>query len=178
MALELRPEYNIPAVITSIGINLQGDFCWSRSFDQKFITSLMYEGFLIMCQYQGGKHLLLPKLHVDRCLLDFADLRVPKRIRSLAQPFTFSVDRDFEGVIKGCHQQHGQSWLYPPLVSVLRNIHKFAVSIDFLSSFQHNCVVIFKNVCRCFADWVRRPRSRCTLLSCGREMRSLPARLA
>ena len=128
MAVELRPEYDIPAIITNIGINLQGDFCFSRSFDRRFILSLMYEGFLIMCDKQRGGYLLLPKLHVSRCLLEFVDLKVPKRIRSLALPFTFSVNKDFEGVIKGCHRQHGQSWLYPPLVDVLREIHKLVVS--------------------------------------------------
>lgn len=121
--LELKPTYDIPAMMTQIGINLQGDFCFSRSFDRGFIERLMYEGFLVMCDKQGSTHYLLPKLHVERCVMDVKDVKIPKRIRSLAHPFHMSVDRDFEGVIKGCHKQHGPSWLYRPLVDVLRDMH-------------------------------------------------------
>ena len=53
MALELRPDMNIPAIITTLAIQLQGDFCWSRSFDATFLSRLMYEGFLVMCDKHG-----------------------------------------------------------------------------------------------------------------------------
>lgn len=66
---------------------------------------------------------LLPKLHLKRCVLDLEKLHVPKKLRALAKGYEFSVDGDFDGVIKGMKQQHGSScWLYPKLVELLRTI--------------------------------------------------------
>jgi Leu/Phe-tRNA-protein transferase len=123
--LELKPSYDIASLMSKIAVELQGDFCYSRSFDKDFIVRLIFEGFLIMCHREFGGYVLLPKLHEERCIMNLSDLRVPKRIRSLAQPFTFSVDKDFAGVIKGLQKQHGGScWLYPPLIEKLQAINK------------------------------------------------------
>ena len=123
MAMELSPSISISAIMNTLAVNLRGDFCWSRSFDKRFVESLMFEGFLVMCHKESGKHILLPKLHENRCLMDFSQLRVPKRIRQLAQGFSFSMDQSFDAVIRGIQEQHGLNWFYPPLVKLLKDIH-------------------------------------------------------
>ena len=52
-------------------VQLDGDFCWSLSFETAFLRALCYEGFLpICCELGGGSglYVLLPKLHVQRCV--------------------------------------------------------------------------------------------------------------
>ena len=129
MAQELKPDVNLPAIITNLAIKLEGDFCWSKSFDVDFICRLVYEGFLCMAHREMGRTLLLPKLHASRCALEFSNLREPKRIRQLCAGFAISFNRDFEGVIKGCNRQHSQSWLYPALVDAFRAIRAFDFDI-------------------------------------------------
>ena len=104
-------------------------------------------------------YITLPKLHQSRCLLEFKDLLVPKRIRQLALPYTLSFDRDFDGVIKGCHKQHGVNWLHPPLVDVLRSIHK---------SDLRPCALVCEVIAFCLVgEAKRRGQCACTPLRYG-----------
>ena len=48
--------------------------CRSLNFSARFVASLCYEGLLpICCELGGGTglYVLLPKLHVERCILLF-----------------------------------------------------------------------------------------------------------
>ena len=38
--------------------------------------------------------------------------------------FKLSINQDFDGVVKGCHKQHGVAWLYPPIVASFKCIHE------------------------------------------------------
>jgi Leu/Phe-tRNA-protein transferase len=50
---------------------------------------------------------------------------VRKSVRKKSKRFSLSVNRDFDAVIRGCHEQHGSScWLVPPLVKSFRELHQ------------------------------------------------------
>jgi len=104
---------------------LRGDFCWSLSFAPLFIERLCYEGFLPICtEIAGGTglYVLLPKLHMRRCILEFANLHVGKSTRKRAGNFSLSVNTAFDRVVSGCIAQHGEDWLHPPMRSVLTTL--------------------------------------------------------
>ena len=56
-------------------------------------------------------------------MLDFSDLHIQKKARKRSRSFTVTVDAWFDGVVEGCREQHGENWLYPPLVAAFRELH-------------------------------------------------------
>lgn len=58
--------------------SLRGDFTWSLSFKPRFYAELMYEGFLPIASElsDDGLLILMPKLHTERCLLQWSDLHI------------------------------------------------------------------------------------------------------
>ncbi|EED95833.1 hypothetical protein THAPSDRAFT_260922, partial [Thalassiosira pseudonana CCMP1335] len=71
--------------------------------------------------------LLLPKLHVLRCVLQLkpiSKLHISKSTRKKAQRFSISINESFDRVVAGCHRQHGENWLYPEIVKAFRSIHR------------------------------------------------------
>ncbi|ETW02965.1 hypothetical protein H310_05406 [Aphanomyces invadans] len=97
------------------------DFWVSRTFDPSFIGQVMYAGFLPIATQQGRHCYLLPKLHAQRCVISsLASLHVPKQVRKKSKGFHLTFNTAFDSVVAGCHAQHGQAWLYPPVVTAFR----------------------------------------------------------
>jgi len=72
-------------------------------------------------------YILLPKMHQERCILRFADLHVQRSVRKRAGRFEISCDTCFERVIRCCQDQHGENWLYPPIVEAFKAIYAAGV---------------------------------------------------
>jgi len=112
----------VPGYLKPYMRHYHDDFWVSRTFDAKFIASLMYEGFLPIATEYGGIHYLLPKLHEARCVLEPKNLHIPKSTRKKAKGFTLRINTSFDKVVEGCHNQHGEAWLYPPVVTAFKEI--------------------------------------------------------
>jgi hypothetical protein len=70
------------------------------------------------------KYCVLPKIHSHRSVIKLATaLRIRKKTRQKCVGLQVSIDHNFEGVVAGCIKQHGHSWLYPPLIFALREMH-------------------------------------------------------
>jgi Leu/Phe-tRNA-protein transferase len=106
------------------------EFCIAAIFDEEFIGRLMEAGFLGMSaglndeEREEPFYILLPKLHLVRSLLFYPDLRVKKSIRPFLSRYALGVDTDFDLVLDKCVQTHGDAWLTPPFVEILKSIHK------------------------------------------------------
>ncbi|RLN57576.1 hypothetical protein BBP00_00007450 [Phytophthora kernoviae] len=114
----------IPPHLRHFVFHSQDDFYVSRLFDPLLLSHLMYEGFLPIASDYQGKCFLLPKLHHQRCVLMLQDApqHVPKVVRKKAKKFRLVLNRDFDGVVAGCHEKHGIPWLYPPIVEGFRSL--------------------------------------------------------
>ena len=98
-ATALLPRYLFPLVR-----HYHDDFYVSRSFDPRLVVQLMVEGFLPI----ATRGYLLPKLHVERCVLQLnpqSNLHVSRSTRKKAKRFLLSVNESFDEVVAGCHQQ-------------------------------------------------------------------------
>jgi len=114
----LLPRYLFPLVR-----HYHDDFYVSRSFEPRLIVQLMAEGFLPI----ATSGYLLPKLHVERCVLQLnpqSNLHISKSTRKKSKRFLLSLNECFDEVVAGCHRQHGINWLYPPIVAAFRAIHE------------------------------------------------------
>jgi len=102
------------------------DFTWSMCWKPAFYADLAYEGFLSIGSELGSDLCcLMPKLHTERCVLLLENLHISKKTRKRCKNYTLSVDTQFEEVLKQCHLYHEQSWLYEPMQTCLRVLHKY-----------------------------------------------------
>jgi Leu/Phe-tRNA-protein transferase len=82
--------------------NYAEDFCLASDFDSGFIAGLMAAGFLVMSAQIGNetgkesakktRYILLPKLHLERSVLFFPDLRETKTVRRLLKRYELRFD--------------------------------------------------------------------------------------
>ena len=107
------------------------EFCVAANFDEEFIARLMEAGFLVMStelknndDQEEPIYILLPKLHLVRSVLFYPELRIKKSIRPFLSNYELAVDTDFDLVLDKCVQTHGDAWLTPPLVEILKSMEK------------------------------------------------------
>jgi Leu/Phe-tRNA-protein transferase len=110
------------------------EFCYALNFEPAFIAALMRAGFLVMStaieplRGPDGKlyrHLLLPKLHLERSVLFWEDLHETGTARRLLKRYELRYDADFDRILKRCVDVHGDGWLTPPLRESIRAIRAF-----------------------------------------------------
>ncbi|KAE9030826.1 hypothetical protein PR003_g10024 [Phytophthora rubi] len=115
----------VPAHLRHFVFHSQDDFYVSRHFDPLLLSHLMYEGFLPIASDFQDQCFLLPKLHRQRCVLLVNPTQpehVPKAVRKRAKKYKLVLNRDFDGVVAGCHEKHGIPWLYPPIVESFKTL--------------------------------------------------------
>jgi Leu/Phe-tRNA-protein transferase len=116
MSLKKDEDY-IPPHLKGYIFHSQEDFYVSRYFDPLLLAHLMYEGFLPIASEYRNQCILLPKLHLKRCLLLLNESQhIPKTVKKRGRKYKLILNRSLEEVVKGCHKQHGIPWLYPPIV--------------------------------------------------------------
>lgn len=110
---------------------LRGEFCWSLNYDPSFFSELQYEGFLLICNVlrNGNEpiYVLMAKLHVERCILDWPNHHVSQKATKAAKKYELTISTAFDDVLQGCVDQHGEGWLYPPMrksYSAMRSVPK------------------------------------------------------
>lgn len=87
----------------------------------------MYEGYLPTAYgpVEGPvDYILLPKLHQERCIVNFEDLHVTRSARTNSRNYQLSVDTAFDKVVEKCLEQHGESWLHPPIVDGFKRLFR------------------------------------------------------
>jgi leucyl/phenylalanyl-tRNA--protein transferase len=126
VGIDPLPESAEPdaAVDNILADPFRNEFYYQLSFDTENTASLIRAGFLPMAmEVPSGAVVLTPKLHMFRCIIMFKNLHIERGLRRKSAPFTLTVDRNPVGVINGCREQHGESWLYLPLLRTLMNLH-------------------------------------------------------
>lgn len=114
------PDYD-NVIDTLIDSGYEEEFCISDSFEVPVIRSLMQAGFLVM-SFQNGEALLLPKLHLERSVLFFKNLHIPKSLKSRLHTYTLKPFDSLQPIIKACVEAHGDEWMTQPLCNVLSEL--------------------------------------------------------
>ena len=104
------------------------DFCLARDFEEDFIRRLMEAGFLVMSmELEDNFFILMPRLHLVRSVLFFPKLHIRKRIRPLLSRYELRTDTNFDFIMDKCLSIHGEDWLTPPFVEILKSLRRRAV---------------------------------------------------
>jgi leucyl/phenylalanyl-tRNA--protein transferase len=121
--------HSIPSLhvlLTVLYKGLPHEFCWSCDLSPRFVAEVSYHGFVPMAERTpDGQYIMLPKMHVYRCLLQFGQLHIPKKVRKRASAFHVTVDTCFDAVVTACQAQHTEEgcWLHAPLMVAFRALH-------------------------------------------------------
>jgi Leu/Phe-tRNA-protein transferase len=63
------------------------------------------------------------KIHTLRCVIYPASYHVANSVRKKSAKLSFTHNAAFADVIKACIAQHGENWLFPPLVRAFTYMH-------------------------------------------------------
>jgi leucyl/phenylalanyl-tRNA--protein transferase len=120
----LDPDLCIESFINETAPDpFRSEFYYTDTFSPDLIAGYFYSGILPMAiMTPSGDTVLTPKLHTYRCVLDFKDLHIEKRIKKKTRGLTLGIGRSIHEVMGGCLARHGSSWLYPPLVRAFLQI--------------------------------------------------------
>jgi len=134
--LQRRPQPSIhslvPLYLKPVLSHYHGDFFATAQTDTILFSQVMAEGMLPIAAKTNdddvnGRTIVLPKLHKQRCVIRLApspsDFRLSKSSRKKAKRYQVTLNQDFDGVVRGCHEQHGMNWLYLEVVQGFRSIH-------------------------------------------------------
>lgn len=101
-----------------------GEFAFAGPPEADQVESAALAGFMPMSFPQdGGPTLFLPKLHLERCLLDPAEAHASRTARRESGRYELSLNAAFGEVLDGCARFHGEGWLGPELRGVFGELH-------------------------------------------------------
>lgn len=127
----------VPKELQSVVFHFDGDFWVCTLFEPEICRRLMYCGFLPIATREGLRYYLLPKLHEHRCIIHLKDqnrtLHVSRNVRKKSKSWILKVNTAFDQVVQGCIDQHGEAWLYPPMVEMLKNMRSVENDIRVVS---------------------------------------------
>ncbi len=149
----LTPADYLPPYLRRYVYHSHGDFFVSSTFDPHLIASLMYEGFITIATprhlvpklhkdrcviYPLKQQTKDPNHDTEKTTVDVlassatstatatattSAIHLSKNVKKRSKKYTFTIDQAFNGVVEGCHEQHGVGWLYDPIVRAFRQIH-------------------------------------------------------
>lgn len=92
------------------------------------IESAAVAGFMPMAAVMqspvGPMSVLVPKLHLERCVLDPCLTHVTRTARRESARYAFGMNTCFGDVARGCLDAHGGDWLVPDLVEAFCRLHE------------------------------------------------------
>ena len=126
--LYLQPGDNLRAVADMLSMVPEaGEFCVGDCMESAFTAELCAAGFLVMSYRMGtGEVILIPKYHSLRSALFFDRLHISRSVRPFLSRYELRFDEDFDRILETCVAVHGDDWLTPPLLRIMREMRETA----------------------------------------------------
>lgn len=105
--------------------NTTNNYYWSDNWNSDFYIELAKKGFISTTYDTKGGLVLLPELQFDYAVLDFDDLHVSKKVKSLLNTdnYIFIQDANLVEVIDSISSSYKDNWLKGEYVELLKNIY-------------------------------------------------------
>jgi Leu/Phe-tRNA-protein transferase len=124
----IEPGDDFGACAEIIASEWEEEFAFFPFVDADVVEEAALARFMPMglhLETESAKHdFLLPKLHLERCLLDPRTVRITKTARRESRRYMLSVNRGFRNVLASCERQHGSDWLVGDLVVSMIALHE------------------------------------------------------
>ncbi|SCL97821.1 Leu/Phe-tRNA protein transferase, putative [Plasmodium chabaudi chabaudi] len=137
----LTPYHNIEKLVDMLlEENYEYENTWCVHYHASFICRLFYEGFIPVASKQKvqiienlepkiyKEYLLIPKIHFIRSCMHPSEIHISKKVKKKCKQFYITINKDFDGVVKGIVEKHGQNWLYPFIQEEFKKIFEKKVN--------------------------------------------------
>lgn len=113
--------------------DMSSNYYWSSDWSCEFYIELAYAGFISISHKYENSSILLPEIQFEYALLDFDDLHIPKKVKTLLKKddFKFTFNTKFEKVINSISNYHKDSWLSKEYVLLLKNLKNYKNNRNF-----------------------------------------------
>jgi len=107
--------------------NMNENYYWSDDYSVEFYIQAAKCGFITTSMYYEDKFILLPEIQYEYAVLDFDEIKVPKKVKKLIkeQNYTFLINNDFDKVLNNIKNYHKDSWVNDDYISILNNIRSY-----------------------------------------------------
>lgn len=104
--------------------NLDNNYYWSDNFDAKFYIQLAKAGFITVTYKADDKIILLPEIQREYAILDFENLKIPKKVKKLLDKniYKFSINKHFNEVLSKIKNYHQDSWVEEKYIKLLNEV--------------------------------------------------------
>jgi Leu/Phe-tRNA-protein transferase len=115
-----------PEEIPQVELMLEGanEFVASEDLSPEMVAAVCREGFLPMGLRLPGLPLLLIKSHLQRYVLSFDDLHVPRNAVRYAKGLTIYRDHHFTKTLTATIDYHPDVWIIPELRRTFEELHR------------------------------------------------------
>jgi Leu/Phe-tRNA-protein transferase len=105
---------------------MEENYYWSDDFSNEFYIKAAQCGFIITSMCKNGDFFLLPEIQFDYAIMDFDNIKVPKKVSKLIKKenYTFTINQKFDEVLENIKKQHIDSWMKEEYIIILKNIKK------------------------------------------------------
>lgn len=114
--------------------NMELNYYWSDDFRASFYIDLAYHGFITVSMKDNNKTILLPEIQFEYSVLNFDDLHISKKVKSLLKKdnYTFCIDENFIKCAELINMAHSDSWLDKKYIEMLIEVKEYCSDkIDF-----------------------------------------------
>ncbi len=104
---------------------MEENYYWSDDFSAQFYIKAAQLGFITTSIYRDGEFLLLPEIQFDYAILDFNNIKIPKKVNKLLKNnnYKFTINNRFDEVCKKIESYHNNSWINDDYISILNKIN-------------------------------------------------------
>ena len=93
--------------------NMYKNYYWSDDFSPEYYIAQAKAGFIAVTDQYEDQELLLPEIQYTYALLDFEDLHISKKVKSLLtkKELTLEITQNLEEVVSHINASHKNCWL-------------------------------------------------------------------
>lgn len=122
------------SVAVEVMAELGTENCFIEEFDKELVDYASYNSFFPMAGLIETDWVLLLKLHKERCIVDFEQFRVSKKIKKLSLKYKLTFNQEFKTCVDMINKRYEDSWFSEEFVAMMEEMRKSgAYKIKFCS---------------------------------------------
>ncbi len=101
--------------------NMYKNYYWSDNFSPEYYIAQAKAGFIAVTDYYEDQELLLPEIQFTYALLDFKDLHISKKVKTILakKEVHLEITQELDEVVAHINASHKNCWLSPNYLQML-----------------------------------------------------------